>query len=224
MRWGIDAKMTAFVVRNRLTGEAVMFEDLMRDTIEVLKENGDRSASIRASVQRDKITLMNPVKLVVDVGDLVIRKLSIGTEETYRVVNPEFHEGLHGIPPHYTLHVHKLGVPEAKRAVENVTYNISGHNTHINNNSVDQSTNISHSESEIARQLSELRAAVLESNISGQEKQEARELLDEVEIQLKSGRPKKSVIASLLKALPQVVSMTNAVASLINALHNGPHT
>lgn len=199
-----------------------MFDDLMRDTIEVLKDNGERSAKIRASVQRDKITIMNPVKLVVDTGDLVIRKLSIGTEETYRVINPEFHEGLHGIPPRYTLHVQKLGIPEAKRAMQNITYNITGHNTHINNNSVDQSTSISQSANEISQHLSDLRAALSESNVSSEEKTEARELIEEVETQLKSPAPKKSVVTSLLKSLPQVASMTNAVASLINALHKGP--
>jgi hypothetical protein len=190
---------------------------MMKDVIEILKATGEKLPNVRSGVQGNKIMIMSPGKLVIDVGDLVRRKLSTGAEETYRVTNPEFSEGLHGIPPHYTLHVTKLGLPEATKAIQSITYNISGHNTRINNNSVDQSTNV-YQGNDLSQHISQLRAAVSTANISDREACDANEVIDEVETQLKSGQPKRTIVSALLKALPPITSVMNAATALMNAM------
>lgn len=196
----------------------MVFGDMMRDTIEVLKANGGQTIpKIRASVQGSKIMIMSPGKLVIDVNDLIRRKLSNGAEETYLVTNPEFSEGSRGsIPPFYRLHVKKLGLPEATKAIQSITFNVTGHNARINTNSVDRSTNVVTDNGDFSRHISELRTAVKEASISDEEESEAGELIDEVESQLKSGKPKASVITGLLNALPKIAAVTNAAASLIH--------
>ena len=162
----------------------MVFASMMRDAIEVLKANGESIPNVRASVQGNKIMIMSPGKLVIAVGDLIRRKMSNGAEETYHVDNPEFSEGSHGaIPPFYTLHVRKLGLPEAAKAIQNITFNVTGHNARINNNSTDSSTNVVHSSNQFSQHISQLRAAVTESEISDEEKSEAGEVIDEVESQ-----------------------------------------
>ena len=59
--------------------------------------------------------------------------MSNGAEETFLVIDPNFHEELFGMQAHYQMKVKKLGLPEAKKAIQNITYNISGNNARVNN-------------------------------------------------------------------------------------------
>ena len=70
----------------------------MRDNIELVKPDGVKVPGLRASVQGNKI-FMGARKLVVEAGDLIIRKLSTGAEETYRVIDPGFYEAFHPVNP-----------------------------------------------------------------------------------------------------------------------------
>ncbi|PTT72886.1 hypothetical protein DBR26_04265, partial [Pseudomonas sp. HMWF007] len=117
-----------------------MFEDFMNDAITVQKQNGDKVEGLKASVQSTLITLNQP-SVVVEIGDLIERRMSNGATETYEVLDPVFYEDFHGIPAHYQLKVRKLGLPEAKARVQSITYNFSGHNARVNHDSVDNSTN-----------------------------------------------------------------------------------
>jgi len=97
----------------------------MTDTVSVLKQNGQTFEGIRASVQSDKIFIQGTEPLI-EIGDLIRRKMSNGAEETFRVLDPGFHEKFHSIPAGYQMRVVKLGVPEAAKAIQNITYNITG--------------------------------------------------------------------------------------------------
>ena len=55
--------------------------------------------------------------LRIEPGDLVIRKLSSGSEETYRISDPGYYEGAEGIEANYQMHVHKLSPEDAASAV-----------------------------------------------------------------------------------------------------------
>ena len=199
----------------------MVFDSLMRDTIELLKSNGERTPNIRANVNGSTtVRIMNPGKLKIEIGDFIRRTLPNGAEETYRVTNPEYSQGVAGaIPPSYLVHVAKLGLAEADKAVHNIIYNVTGANARINNNSMDQSTNISHDDRDYSQRISKLRNAINESDIPEEEKSEAKDLIDEVDSQLRSGKHKASVVTTLLNALPKVTAITNAAASLINLIH-----
>ncbi len=193
------------------------FSDLMNDTIDLLKKDGTRVVDLKASVQRTKI-YMDAGKVLIESGDLIQRRMSNGAEETYRVVDPGFYEAFHGIPANYQMEVQKLGVPEAKQAVQSITYNITGNNARINQNSVDNSTNVVHIDARAAQYIATLRSEIDKLQLLEEEKAAAHELVSTVEEELKSGKPKKSVVSALLKSLPHVASITSIIASILGLL------
>jgi hypothetical protein len=76
----------------------------MRDNIELQKADGRAEPNLRASVQRNRI-FTNACRLPIETGDLIVRKLSTGLRETFRVTDPGFKEAFHGIPAHYQMTV-----------------------------------------------------------------------------------------------------------------------
>jgi len=192
------------------------FADMMNDTIELLKTDGTKKTGLKASVQKSKI-FMEANGILVEPRDLIIRKMSTGGEETYRVIDPGFYEGIGGFNAHYQMEVHKLGLPEAKTAVHNNTYNITGNNARVNQNSVDNSSNVVQIDARAIHYVEALRKEIDGLNLSVSEKVEANEIIDDVESAFRSGNPKRSVVTALLKALPQaanVASIVSALASL----------
>ena len=91
------------------------FDDLMNDIVKVLKQDGVIISDIKSSVQKDKIFIQRS-DILIETGDLIQRSMSNGAEETYKVIDPGFHEKFHGIPAGYQMDVIKLGLPEAKAA------------------------------------------------------------------------------------------------------------
>jgi hypothetical protein len=191
--------------------------ELMNDTVDLLKGNGTKVSGLRASVQRTKI-FMDAGKLLIESGDLIQRRMSNGAEDTYQVIDPGFHEAFGGIPANYQMEVKKLGIPEAKQAVQSITYNITGHNTRINQNSLDNSTNVVHIDARATKYLAALRTEIDRLQVSDQEKTTANEVLDSVEEQFKSAKPKKSVVSALLNLLPHVANITSIIADIVGLL------
>ncbi|WP_439845707.1 hypothetical protein [Aeromonas veronii] len=190
------------------------FKSLMNDTIEIIKGDGTKHSGIRASVQKTKVH-MDADGLLVEPEDLIIRRMSNGAEETYRVIDPGFYEEWEGFPAHYQMDVQKLGIPEAKKAVQHITYNINGNNARVNQNSVDNSTNIVNVDTKAAEYIEELRKEISRSNLSASEKQDAIEIIGEVDEAFRSGSPKRSVVSALLKSLPQAANVATIVSAII---------
>jgi hypothetical protein len=193
------------------------FADLMNDTIDVLKTDGTKVVGLKASVQRSKV-FMDAGTLLIRSNDLVIRRMSNGAEETYRVIDPGFHEAFHGIKAHYQMEVQKLGLPEATSAVQNITYNITGNNTRFNQNTIDSSTNVVQIGTGAAQHIEALRNELRQMQIPVTEKEAALEIIDGVEDAFRSGRPKKSIVSALLAALPNVANLATIVSALLGLL------
>lgn len=191
------------------------FAALMTDTVSVLKQNGQTFEGIKASVQSDKIFIQGTEPLI-EIGDLIRRKMSNGAEETFRVLDPGFHEKFHSIPAGYQMRVVKLGVPEAAKAIQNITYNITGHNARINQNSVDNSTNVVSVNPDVVELLVALRNEISRMDLSPEQMRAASELLDTAEAQIQGGKPSKPVLSAVLKALPHAANVTAIVSSLLS--------
>lgn len=187
---------------------------LANDNVALFKKDGSRVDGLKASVQRNKI-FMDAGKLLIEPGDLILRKMSNGAEETYEVIDPGFYEAFHGIAAHYQMDVKKLGVPEVKQVVQSITYSFTGNNARINQNSVDNSTNVVSINARAVQYVQELREAVRKLDIDAASKQEALEVLDEVNAQVQSGKPKTSVVSALLAALPHATNIAKLVATLL---------
>jgi hypothetical protein len=191
------------------------FDDFMTDSIIVRKQNGDLLEGLKASVQRDKIFLERS-DVLIEPRDLIERRTSNGAVETFEVIDPGFYEAFHGIKAHYQMSVRKLGLPEAKQRVESITYNITGHNARINNHSVDQSTNTVNFGDDLREHIEGLRQ-VIQSLTDAQQKQEALEIVNAVEVQLASPNPSKTVVSTLLNALPHLASIATLASAIISA-------
>ena len=190
------------------------FANLMNDTIELLKKDGTKKTGLKASVQKSKI-FMEANGILVEPQDLIIRKMSTGGEETYRVIDPGFFEDIGAINAHYQMEVQKLGLPEAKSAVQNITYNITGINARVNQNSIDNSTNVLQVDARAIQYIEALRREIDSLDLSASEKVEANEIIDDVDSAFRSGNPKRSVVTALLKALPQAANVASIVSALL---------
>jgi len=193
------------------------FDDLMTDTVSLLKQNGERADGIKASVQKNKIFIQRS-DLLVETGDLIQRKMSNGAEETYKVIDPGFHEQFHSIPAGYQMDVHKLGLPEAQSAIQNVTYNISGTNNRVNQNSTDNSINIANINPDLQDHINSLRDEIKELGLSQEEELASYEVIDAVETQFKNENPSKTVVKALLSALPSAASIASIGSFILSCL------
>ena len=144
--------------------------------------------------------------------------MSNGGEETFTVIDPGFREKFHGIGAHYQMVVKKLGIPEAKKAVQTITYNISGHNARINQNSTDNSINIATASPEVLEHLDAIRAEVNRLVSDENEKSSANEVVTSIEEQMNSGSPSKAVVSTLLKGLPSVGNISSLGSFILSLL------
>ncbi|MCC0191383.1 hypothetical protein [Pseudomonas aeruginosa] len=193
-----------------------MFEDFMTDTISVQKQNGEKIEGLKAAVQSHQIDL-DRADVLIEVGDLIERRMSNGATETYEVIDPVFHEAFHGIPAHYQMKVKKLGVPEAKARIQSITYNINGNNARVNHDSVDNSTNTVTIGGGLQEHVDSLRQ-IIATLQDVQERKDATDIVDAVEANLASQKPSKTVVSTLLAALPHVASISTIASSIISAL------
>jgi hypothetical protein len=194
------------------------FSEMMRDTIKVLKSNGQEVGDLKASVQSKGIYLMRS-DVLIEPNDLIQRIMSNGGVETFKVIDPGFHEGVDSdIPSHYQMKVQKLGLPEAEKAIHSITYHISGPNARVNNNSTDNSTNISNINTDVAEHISMLRSEI-EKLVSDVElKNEALEIVNAIEGQFESKSPSKAVLKTLISALPHISSIATIGSFLLSVL------
>ena len=187
----------------------MVFDRLLTDTVTLIKRDGTTIDGIKASVQSKNIFIMRN-DLLIETGDLVQRKMSNGGEETYEVIDPGFHEKLHRIPAGYHMVVRKLGIPEAKSAIQSVTFNVTGDNARINQNSVDQSINTVQVRSDISDSIEALRDEIIRTIEEESQRTEALEVLDAIKQEFKSDSPKRSVVGALMQGLPA----TSAIATI----------
>lgn len=189
------------------------FASLLTDRVSVLKPDGTRFDNIAASVQTKKVFINQSTPLI-EPGDLIVRSMSNGAEETMRVLDPGFHEQFHGIPAGYQMTVEKLGLPEAKKAVQSITYNVHGSNARINHQSIDNSTNIVQDSGDVGRLIAELRKAINEAGLPNSDKTDALDIIEGVEAHFSSAKPKRSVVTAMLSALPVVATIAETINTL----------
>lgn len=110
---------------------------------------------------------------------------------------------------------------EAQRTMQHITYNISGSNARVNNLSTDNSVNTVTVRSAVSNHIQALRDEIQRAPLTADQKAEAVEVIDEVEAQVVSGKPKKGVLSALLASLPAIQSITTIGKALYDVLHGG---
>ncbi|MCD9513878.1 hypothetical protein [Photobacterium carnosum] len=112
------------------------FSDFMKDTVDLVKSNGERIEGIKASVQ-EKQTFINRSDILIEAGDFFQRKASNGSISNYEVIDPGFHEAFGSIEAHYQIRHKNLSTKEAEKMIQSVTYNfgsISAEQMQVGNN------------------------------------------------------------------------------------------
>lgn len=193
-----------------------MFDDFMTDDIIVRKLNGEIIDALKASVQAKKIFLERS-DVLIEPGDLIERRMSNGATETFEVVDPGFHEAWQDFKAHYQMSVRKLGLPEAKQRIDSITYHIVGHNARINNHSIDRSTNTVNIGADLREYVDALRD-VIQHQVEESQKQGALEIVDAVEVQLAVPKPSRTVVSTLLNALPHVASIASIASAIVSSI------
>ncbi|MBP9871587.1 MAG: hypothetical protein KBC53_08860 [Nitrosomonas sp.] len=191
------------------------FAALFTDTISILKQNGERIDGIKSAVQSSEICFEGS-HIRVEPLDLIQRKMSNGSEETFEVIDPGFHEAFHSIPAGYNMKVRKLGISQAKAAIQSVTYNFHGHNARVNQNSIDGSINIV--SNAINDHLEVLRDEIKGMSLSDESRKSAEEIIDTVSEQIAGNTVKKGVVKTLLNALPQTANIASVCSLILDTI------
>ncbi len=142
--------------------------------------------------------------------------MSNGGEEMYEVVDPEFYEKSHRNKAGYQMEVRKLGVPKAKSAKPSITYNVTGNNARINQNSLDQSVNLVRLSSDVTKNIKDLRQEINQHIKDKSQQSEAHEVENAIENQFKSGSPKLAVVRTLVQGLPTVGNIASVGSFLLS--------
>ncbi|MBW5840068.1 hypothetical protein [Yersinia enterocolitica] len=207
------------------------FSSMMRDKLTLIKQDGTRTSGIKGSVQKKKI-FIHRGDLHIEEGDEIEREMPGNSKETYIVLEPGFHQGLAGIPAGYQMDVTRktsvassvpLSPPQSSPVHVSNTYNFHGANSRVNNNSTDNSYNYTGSSENlkeifdfIASARKEIESAALDKSVLNT----ANQSLDIVESQLKTAEPSKSIIKTLLSALPVTVQTLPSILKLIEMFSN----
>lgn len=99
-----------------------------------------------------------------------------------------------------------------------ITYHINGSNARVNHQSVDNSVNSVTINSTVMNYIRELRDEVQRAPLSEEQRASAVEVVDEIESQIASGKPKRAILAPLLASLPAMESITSIGNNLLEAL------
>lgn len=192
-----------------------MFESLSRNIISIVKPDGTQIDGVKASVQTPQV-FVHSNDILIEAGDILIRKMSNGSEERLRVLDPGFHEGVGPIGPHYQMKVAKVGMaPTKQRSPAAVTYHVTGPNARINHHSVDNSTNVVCDNTMVLSTLADLRKAVEAAPISEADRGDALDVVDSIKEHFNTDKPKQSVIRALIKSLPEIASIATFSTELL---------
>lgn len=96
------------------------FDELLRDTVFIVKSDGRRLGPYKSAVSSKAITVMEP-SLDIDDGDHLARRLPNGKEEAYLVLSADYSPGLHSIPASYTMQVQRTTALAAHNALSRST-------------------------------------------------------------------------------------------------------
>lgn len=196
------------------------FAQLMRDKLVLIKTDGTQVTDLKGNVQKGKIIIMRG-DISIEPGDELHREMPGGKFEEYVVYEPNFRQGLHGIPAHYQTEVRRKNNQQPQvtaSAPQTTNYNFYGDNSRVNNSSVDNSNNFTGNGDSVRQVMDILNAArkdVETATMEPVDSQTTKATLDIVEGQMKAETPSKPVIKTLLAGLPVVAQALPSIVKLV---------
>ncbi|PAU72455.1 hypothetical protein [Vreelandella alkaliphila] len=197
--------------------------DLYRDSVSIEKPSGETLGPIKALVQKRKIHLQ--AKHPLEPGDILVREMPFGNPERYVVDDPGFKQGIDDdFPPHFQADVTREskasgrgdnigGISTQISAPAQITYNVYGGHARFNQNSTDNSVNVT---VEAGESLFEDLKSELRSNVSDQQRLD--ELLSLVSDMQASQHDSKSLSEKLGQFISKSADMMTIIAPFVPAL------
>lgn len=114
---------------------------MCKDKVTLIKQDGSVYENIKANVQPNIIFIFDD-KLPLEEKDKIFRILPNGLVEKYEVIDRGYYSAFQGIKAHYQVKVRKDGSikEEQYKSITNI-YNVTGDQSKININSIDNSVN-----------------------------------------------------------------------------------
>ena len=191
------------------------------DTVTLIKQDGKTVGDFMASVQSRQIFIPQQGREslpLIESGDIIQRMMSNGGKDVYEVIDPNFREGSSRyFQPRYEMTVRKLGIPQAKSPIQNIAI---GPNARINQDTVDQSTNIVQLSLDVAKILENLRQEINQCIEDQSQRSETLKVVDTIAEQFNSGSPNRIVVDALVKVLPHAGNIAS-IASLLQTYLGG---
>lgn len=192
------------------------FRQLMKDIVTVVKQDGTRFEEVAASVGKNQISIMDTTVAIED-GDTIERQIPGGIVERYTVLDAGYHNALHSIPARYVMDVRKESAIPRVAPVPPQNFYLNGHNSRINNNSIDASVNtVSMSSSQVFAELRQAlsdaetdegrREALMASIAAMETSQGTPGFLPHYQAFMQAAANHMTVIVPLLPALAQLIS------------------
>lgn len=168
-----------------------MFDNLHRDIVTLIKENGVKYENIKANVQTNKI-FINDGTLPIDEGDRFVRVLPSKLVESYIVIDRGFYSAVGGIKDHYQVKVKKESNTSEKDNKSNTINNFYGDMTNtqiqqdVNNSSQSLTINEDFQNKDELFKYMELLAENIDNlNLAGKELGIIRLNIDEINNEMK---------------------------------------
>jgi len=188
------------------------FSEVMTDTVSLIKKDGDRVDNIKACVQSKQILIMRS-DILIETGDLIQRKMSNGGEEIYEVIDPRFNEKVLDFPAHYQITHRKLGLPEAKRVIQNITYNHTV-NVHGDNQGIASvGDNNINNNSEFNQKFSQLIQEIQRTDIKN-----GKQIVQDLNERKEDKEALQSYLGTLLTKGSEVATLVSTIGALLGML------
>ena len=196
-----------------------MIESLAKSTVQVFNENNEPvTDKIKAVVVKDAIRIFRPT-VKVEPGYLVRHYIDIG-DDLYTVLEANYSEGLHSIPPSYELivrNVKSIKTAEKTTLARSIVHNTInlGANGRVYQDSNDYSVNsISQTTSNYSQVINKLREDIKALNLDAAETLLSDKIIDNIQVETSQTAPNSSKIQTLISLLPVGVQALDAAVEL----------
>lgn len=157
-----------------------MFEEMMHDTIHLVKPDGGRVEGIKAVVQPAEIITLNTA-LELAQGDRIERE-ERGGVETFLVLGAEVVPAQGAVPAFCRVQVRKQESAKAEQAAPRVVYGVTGPATRLHLSALDRTTAIQHvSPALLFERMREAAAAAIQGAESEEAAAAGRQLAERIE-------------------------------------------
>lgn len=187
---------------------------LLKDKISIYDENMNLiKEDEQASVQGGKTIITLSGDYPVQIGYFVERETPNGVVEKYKVLEPNYSQGLRTIRPHYQMRVINVSAILDPRTTSTINNIHASGNSRIYQNSVDNSTN-TYTSTEYKEALNKVRSDILDLDLDPIESALVTKAITKIAEEVETGNPNKDKLGAYISLFPTAVATLESVLNL----------